>query len=184
MGYLGTKPNVATALPDNIVTADKIAANAVITSKIADDAVNAAKIASNSVGTSELINSAVTGSKLVTAEEWTATSSLGNTFFWTRTAIGNNLFLWRIRGDSYYAGTYLNMPSGTGSGGAVLAAWNAGQVLYAECMRTRLYGWHGGEQQRAFSGFTYDGSLNITRFNHSMPQIDAWFAGIMITRDQ
>lgn len=35
MGYLGTKPNVATTLPDNIVTADKIASGAVTDPKIA-----------------------------------------------------------------------------------------------------------------------------------------------------
>lgn len=35
MGYLGTKPNVATTLPNNIVTADKIAAGAVTDPKIA-----------------------------------------------------------------------------------------------------------------------------------------------------
>lgn len=46
MGYLGTKPNVATSLADNIVTADKISDGAVGTNDLSNGAVTAAKIAS------------------------------------------------------------------------------------------------------------------------------------------
>lgn len=137
------------------------------------------------IGTSQIANAAVTAPKLVASEQWTATSSLGNTFYWVRQPIGNNLFRWSVSGDSYYAGTYINLPSGTGNAGTSLSAWVPLNVLYAECMRTKLYAWHGGEQQRAFSGFTYiNDNANITRFNHSMPQVDAWFIGIIITTGQ
>lgn len=44
MGYLGTKPQVATTLSDNIVTADKIADGAVGTNDIADGSVTQAKL--------------------------------------------------------------------------------------------------------------------------------------------
>jgi hypothetical protein len=52
------------ALPNDAVTADKIAAGAVGTSEIADDAVTAGKIADGAVGASELATAAVTAAKL------------------------------------------------------------------------------------------------------------------------
>ena len=51
MAYLGTKPNVATSLADNIVTADKISDGAVGTNDLSNGAVTAAKIASGAIST-------------------------------------------------------------------------------------------------------------------------------------
>jgi hypothetical protein len=49
MGYLGTKPNVATSLADNIVTADKISDGVVGTNDLSNGAVTAAKITSGAI---------------------------------------------------------------------------------------------------------------------------------------
>lgn len=49
MSYLGTKPQTATQLADNIVTSDKIQAGAVGTTDIADGAVTGAKLENSGV---------------------------------------------------------------------------------------------------------------------------------------
>jgi hypothetical protein len=74
MGYIGTKPQTATTLADNIVTADKIASGAVTATKLATDSVTAdklatdsvtaSKIAADAVNSSEIASGAITSSKL------------------------------------------------------------------------------------------------------------------------
>lgn len=64
MAYLGTKPNVATSLQDNIVTSDKINDGAVQTADLANLAVTSGKIADDAVTTAKIINNAITGAKI------------------------------------------------------------------------------------------------------------------------
>jgi hypothetical protein len=76
MGYLGTKPNVATAVGNNIVTSNAIQDGAVGTADIADSAITTAKIAVGAVVEADIADAAVTSSKLASGA---AISNIGYT---------------------------------------------------------------------------------------------------------
>lgn len=152
------------------------------------DAAGRLKMADGFVNFSKIADAAVVNSKLQIWESWAVTSSNGTSCTWVRTAIGNNRFLWLLFMDSVNAGSYINMPNGSGSNGTSLGNWYVrDNILYAECSRFKRYTWHGAEGLRGFSGWNYvaiGNDMSINRFNHSLGGVDALFAAIMITVGQ
>jgi len=144
--------------------------------------VDASSLTTGTLPIDRIANAAITGSKLSAVQNWSVTSSTGASATWRRYAIGNDLFLWRLYMDSIHAGSYINMPSGSG-----LNAWIADYIVYAEAHRFRRHTWHASEKFNGFTGFNYvaNGStVEMDRFNHSLGNTDAKFHAIMITRGQ